>query len=89
MNALDLLGHALNFAAPALGVGLLLALGGRYVFSRQARRHGLWVQVLVNAGVGLAALLAGLLVFGNDGKMASYAALVLCCATSQWWLSRR
>ena len=89
MNALDLLNHLLNFAAPALAVGLLLALGGRFIFSRRARAHGLWTQVLVNAGVGMAALLGGLLVFGNDGKMASYAALVLCCATSQWALSRR
>jgi hypothetical protein len=89
MSALDLLDHALNFAAPALAVALLLALGGRFIFSRHAGRHGFWTQVLVNGGVGLVALLAGLWWFGNDGKMASYAALVLCCASSQWWLSRR
>ena len=89
MNALDLMNHLLNFAAPSLAVGLLLALAGRYVFSRRARAHALWLQVLVNSAVGVAALLGGLWLFGNDGKMASYAALVLCCASSQWWLSRR
>lgn len=32
------------------------------------------------------ALLAGLAYFGNDGKMATYAALVVACASSQWVL---
>jgi hypothetical protein len=37
---------------------------------------------------GLAALLAGLVIFGVDGKTLSYAALVLVCASCQWGLSR-
>ena len=89
MNALDLLNHTLNFAAPAVAVGLVLALCGRWLFSKNARRRALWVQVAVNAGVGVLALLLGLWVFGRDGKMATYCALLLCCASSQWWLLRR
>jgi hypothetical protein len=89
MSTLDLLNHMLNFAAPAPAVALLLALASRFVLARRARAYGLGVQVLVNALAGLAALLGGLVLFGNDGKMASYGALVLACASSQWWLSRR
>jgi hypothetical protein len=33
-------------------------------------------------------LLGGLWFFGHDGKMATYAALVLACASSQWWMLR-
>jgi hypothetical protein len=33
-------------------------------------------------------LFAGLWFFGHDGKMASYGAMVLACATSQWVLLR-
>jgi hypothetical protein len=29
-------------------------------------------------------LAGGLMFFGHDGQMATYAALVLACATSQW-----
>ena len=33
-------------------------------------------------------LVAGLVFFGRDGKMATYAALVLAIASSQWLLLR-
>jgi hypothetical protein len=42
--------------------------------------------VLANSVCGLCALVAGLWFFGNDGKMASYLALVLASAASQFWL---
>jgi hypothetical protein len=34
--------------------------------------------------LGVAVLLAGLVVWGADGKMATWGALVLVSATSQW-----
>jgi hypothetical protein len=34
-------------------------------------------------------LVAGLVMTGNDGKMATYAALVLVCATLEWALQMR
>ena len=33
-------------------------------------------------------LVIGLLLLGRDGKMASYAAMSLACATSQWLMAR-
>jgi len=46
------------------------------------------VQLVINASVGLAVLLAGLLLFGRDGKMLTYAAMAVACASSQWLLRR-
>jgi len=46
------------------------------------------VQWGVQAAVGAAVLLAGLWVFGRDGKMLTYAALVLAGASCQWLLQR-
>jgi hypothetical protein len=42
---------------------------------------------LFNSIVGVVVLLAGLLWFGNDGKVITYAAMVLACASTQWLLT--
>ena len=90
MELLDIANHLLNFVAPALFVALLLALAGRVVRGRGALVggfwRGLWRSVWVNALLGSAVLTAGLIGFGNDGKMLTYAALVLVCASAQWAL---
>ena len=87
MGPLAAADHLLGFAAPAFFVGLLVAILARFLW-REARARGWWLTVLVNSVCGLAALAAGLFLFGNDGKMASYGALVAAVATSQWLLGR-
>ncbi|MDQ0568609.1 TRAP-type C4-dicarboxylate transport system permease small subunit [Variovorax paradoxus] len=87
MSLLDLLNHLLNFVAPALAVGFLCALMGRVFVRRAAGVPSWWIQGAINAGVGALVLLGGLVFFGRDGAMATYAALVLACGTSQWWVS--
>ena len=89
MGPLDLLNHVLNFAAPALVVGLLLALIAPIFYRKVPLAQTLYVQVAINFVAGLAALVGGLMFFGRDGKMATYAAMVLACAASQWWVMRR
>ncbi len=89
MGPLDLLNHLLNFAAPALAVGLVLAFLAPVFMKNKALARTRSTQTAINFVVGVLALLAGLLFFGRDGKMASYAALVLATATSQWWAMRR
>lgn len=87
MDALSLLNHLLNFFAPALAVGGLLALAARMALPGLARGRSLAGAAGLNAGVGSLVLVAGLLVFGRDGRMLTYGALVLACASSQWlWL---
>jgi hypothetical protein len=88
MAPLDLANHLLNFSMPAVIVGLLAALTAPLVMKSGVRRS-LWVHAGVNVLAGLAALAGGLWYFGNDGKMATYAAMVLLIATTQWLQSER
>lgn len=87
MSSLALLNHLLNFAAPALAVAALLVLMS-HVFLRKAASAGGWLAPLaINFVVGCAVLLAGLALTRHDGRMLTYAALGVACATSQWlWL---
>nr|WP_295787261.1 hypothetical protein [Rhodoferax sp.] len=45
---------------------------------------GFIAQAAINCVAGVLALGLGLWYFGNDGKMASYAAMVILATTSQW-----
>ena len=83
-----LLGHLFNFAAPALFLALLLALGGRVVGPKGASSLPWYAQAAINSVVGCTVLLAGLWWLGRDGRMLTYAALVLACASCQWLLQR-
>jgi len=83
-----LLDQLLNFLAPALAVGFLLALAARLLGLRGDGRHSWFWHGCVNALAGAGVLLGGLLYFGHDGKMASYAALVLVVATTQFVSAR-
>jgi hypothetical protein len=88
MGPLDTLFHLLSFAAPALATGFGVALAARLFFAQQLAGRSLWGFVAINSIAGLIALLGGLLYFGVDGKMFTYAALVVCAATSQWLAGR-
>ncbi len=92
MTAYLLADHLLNFIAPAAFVALMLVLLAR-VFSRFFRSKrplapGLWVQVAIVFIVNLLVLISGLVFFGNDAKMLTYAGLVLAAAACQWILWR-
>lgn len=88
MGPIDSFFHLLNFTAPALVVGVLVVLAARVFMKNKPSAHSLLAQAAINFIVCLLVLLGGLWFFGHDGKMATYAALVLACATSQWWLTR-
>lgn len=91
MTAYLLLDHLLNFMVPALfvalGLVLLARLMGLFFKSKRPLRHSLWAQVAIIFILNVGVLAAGLVWFGNDGKMPTYAALVLCAALCQWVLS--
>ncbi|MDB5871514.1 MAG: hypothetical protein JWQ07_956 [Ramlibacter sp.] len=88
MDPLDILIHLMGFLAPALAVALLVALAARVVTPRQAEPRSWWAQFAINSIVGVLVLAAGLWHFGVDGKMATYAVLVVAVATGQWAFSR-
>lgn len=83
---MSLLLHLLNFVAPACAVAAWMALVSPILMGhfqwRSWRR-----QFMVNSVIGVGVLLLGLLWFGNDGKVVTYAAMVLACASTQWLLT--
>lgn len=88
MGPLDLFLHLLSFVAPAVAVGLGVALAARIVMPRQSPARSWWGQAALNSIAGVLVLAAGLWHFGVDGKMASYAALVIVVAICQWVCGR-
>jgi len=88
MGPWDVINHLLNFVAPAAAVALLLGASRRFIHSRVPATLSWWLHAAVVFGAGVATLLAGLVVWGRDGKMLTYAALVLVCASCQWILVR-
>ena len=88
MPLIDALIHAVNFAAPAAFLAVLMPLLAKLMMPRRSTMLAGWAQVLINFAVCLALLLLGLVFFGRDGKMATYALLVLGAATTQWMLVR-
>ena len=88
MGPLDLLNHLLNFMAPAAWVAMVITVLARFFMPKKPAALSQFAQVAINFVVCLAVLVLGLLVFGRDGKMATYAAMVLSGATSQWVMAR-
>lgn len=85
MGPIDALWHLLNFFAPALGVGLLTALMAKLLWRRGLKGASLQRLALWAVAGSALALLAGLIVFGRDGKMLTYGAMVLVCALCVGW----
>lgn len=88
MNFIALILHLANFVAPALVVGLLLWGAPRLKPGVRRGRWGARRELLAQWGLGTAVLLAGLVVFGRDGVMVTYAALVLFQGSLAWWARR-
>ena len=88
MGALALLNHAINFLAPALWLALLVPLLARAFMKKRPAALTLSAQIAINFVIGCGVLIAGLLLFGRDGKMLTYLGLVVMAASTQWWLQR-
>ncbi len=84
MGVFNLLNHLINFALPAVTVGLLLPSLIRLTAMGRKAKAGFWWQGLVNVVAGILVLAGGLWFWGNDGKLSTYMAMVAVCATSQW-----
>ncbi|MES2382988.1 MAG: hypothetical protein V4593_00460 [Pseudomonadota bacterium] len=92
MSAFNLINQLLNFVAPAAGVALLLLLFTRlfagFFQSKRPSTHSWRAQAAIVFIAGVLLLLAGLVLFGRDGKVATYAMLAVGAATCQWLLLR-
>lgn len=92
MTAYLLTNHLLNLMAPAAVLALLLVLLSR-VFSRfstskKPLTQSIYAQAALIFIVNVLVLAAGLVFFGNDGKVSTYAAMVLAAALCQWVMGR-
>ena len=85
MGLLDGLWHLLNFFAPALGVGVMAAGMAKLLWWRDLASASPWRLAAWGVLASSAALVAGLLWTGRDGKMVTYGAMVLVCALALWW----
>jgi hypothetical protein len=85
MGPLDALWHVANLFLPALGLGALAAAAAKLLWRRELAA----VPFKRLAGPACAAcaamVLAGLVLLGQDGKMATYAGMVVACALTLWW----
>ena len=78
--------HTFSFIAPAWAVAVFCVLAARFAARRwlPLARWSLLKQTLVSGVVGTAVLTGGLVLWGVDGKMATYSALVIACGSVQW-----
>lgn len=89
MSSLALLIHFGNFLAPALWLAVCLPLTGR-IFKQKGRLAlSLKAQIAAQFVACSSVLGIGLAVFGRDGKMLTYLALLLVAAIVQLVISRR
>jgi hypothetical protein len=89
MGPFDFLLHLLNFMMPALGVAALASAGAKLMW-RKALAAVRWRRLFgFSFAAGLLVLVLGLILFGRDGRMATYGALVLATALALWWAGFR
>ena len=89
MGPLDAVWHLLNFFAPALGVGLITTALARLLWRRELRRVGFARLAAWAIGGCALGLLAALVIFERDGKMAGYALMLACGSIALWWAGLR
>lgn len=87
MPMLDFLIHLLSFVAPAFFLALVLAAGARLVWRKRTHLLPWYHMASVNAMLGILILALGVVLTGQDGRMGTYACLVLAMATCQWLMS--
>jgi hypothetical protein len=86
LGPIDALWHLLNFFAPAAGVGLLAPAMAKLLWWRDLKTVS-WARLsLWSIACCAAVLVGGLVLFGHDGKIATYAVMVAACALTMWWI---
>ncbi|HNU10488.1 MAG TPA: hypothetical protein PKJ45_03885 [Rubrivivax sp.] len=89
MGPADFLWHLLNLFALGLLYGALAASGARLLWRRRHAGLG-WARLLAwSCGAAAIATILGLVFFGRDGRIATYALMVLAVTLVLSWLGRR
>ena len=80
MSPVDFVWHVLAFLAPAFGVAALAALLAKVLLRRTFAPVG-WLRLLAwPTAAGLVVSIAGLAFFARDGRIETYAGLVVAVA---------
>ncbi len=89
MEPIDAFWHLIGFFAPALALGGASAVLCKLLWRDVLSGVGWW-RLARGASVGAAlVLVVGLVVFGRDGRTATYGGAVLATALSLWWTGFR
>ncbi len=89
MQPADAFWHIANFFAPALVVGLLAAAVTKLMWRRELVAIS-WLQLAAWASAAMAGVsMLGLVIFEHDGKIITYAAMLVACAVALWWAGFR
>lgn len=89
MSPLDALWHLTNFFGPAVGVGLIASLLCKLLWWKSLRSVAMGGLVGWSIAAGAVALVSGLVLFGRDGRMATYGLLMAATALALWWRGLR
>ena len=89
MQAADAFWHITNFFAPALFLGACAVALTRAIWRRELGAGSGWRLWAWASGAAAGASIAGLVAFGRDGQIATYAAMVVACAVALWWAGFR
>ncbi|MDP1899387.1 MAG: hypothetical protein Q8K96_02890 [Rubrivivax sp.] len=85
MGPLDAVWHLGNLLLPPLALGALAAAMAKLLWRRELAAVA-WQRLAGPAALASAAVvLVGLVAFGRDGRMATYAGMVCACAFTLWW----
>ena len=85
LGPIDAFWHLLNFFGPAIGLSLIAPALAKLLWRRDLKSVS-WLRLAVRVFVTCAIVsIAGLVGFGHDGKMATYAVMVAVCALTLWW----
>jgi hypothetical protein len=85
LSAIDAIVHFASFFLPALGLGAISATLAKLVWRGELRAVR-WRRLAGwSSGAAAAVLVAGLVVFGRDGMMATYAGMIVASAVALMW----
>lgn len=88
MTTLQLSIHLLNFIAPSVFLALLLPLFSKFISSKKPLALGYYGKFAIIFVVCLLLQLAGLWLFGRDGKLVTYGLMVLAAGACLWSFGR-
>ena len=81
--------HLVGVSAAAIGVGGFSVVLAKLVWRGELRRRGLVSLWVATSAAALLAEIAGIIVFERDGRMATYAAMVVASAAAIAWFGFR